>query len=91
MSAVLFSTQRYKRIKGKMEQSREWRQLNVVAIEKGTFGSPSTKVANFTYLFTQPIRHRMRHKINLFFRLVKQFLTSLHSVFLLPVWLLYQE
>ena len=26
--------------------------LGVVAIETGTFGSPSTTVVNFTYLFT---------------------------------------
>ena len=39
-----------------MEQSREWSSaplhLGVVAIEKGAFGSPSTKVTNLTfYLF----------------------------------------
>ena len=37
---------------GKVEQSREWKRppshLDVVAIEKGAFGSPSTKVAKFT-------------------------------------------
>ena len=27
--------------------------LGVVAIEKGAFGSPSTKVANFTYFYNQ--------------------------------------
>ena len=41
-------------IKGKVEQSRERNSalplyLSVVAIEKGAFGSPSTKVANFTF------------------------------------------
>ena len=52
LDAALLSTQYYKvRIKGKVEQSREWRSalplhLGVVAIEKGTFGSPSTKIAN---------------------------------------------
>ena len=51
----LLNTQYYKvRIKGKVEQSREWSSaipytLGVVAIEKRAFGSPSTKVANFTY------------------------------------------
>ena len=52
----LLNTQHYKvRIKGKMEQS-EGRSsalplhLGVVAIEKGAFRSPSTTVANFTYL-----------------------------------------
>ena len=50
--------QHYKvRIKGKVEQSREKSSalphtLCVVAIEKGTFGSHSTKVAKFTYLLT---------------------------------------
>ena len=41
------------RIKSKVEPSREWSSvprlhLSVVAIEKGAFGSPSTKVTNFT-------------------------------------------
>ena len=49
----LLNTQQYKiRIKGKVEQSREMSSaplhLSVVAIEKGAFGSPSTRVANFT-------------------------------------------
>ena len=45
LDAALFNTQHYKvRIKSKVEQSR------VVAIEKEAFGSPSTKVDNFTYL-----------------------------------------
>ena len=56
LEAVLLSTQHYKvRIKGKVEQSWEWScapHLGVVAIEKGAFGSPSTKVANFTFLLT---------------------------------------
>ena len=54
LDATLLNTQHYKvRIKGKVEQSREWSSkcpplyLRVVAIEKGAFGSPSTKVANF--------------------------------------------
>ena len=50
LDAALLSTQHYKvRNKGKVEQSREWSSalhLGVVAIEKGAFGSPSTKVAN---------------------------------------------
>ena len=55
LDATLFNTQHYKvRIKGKMGQSWERSSaiphLGVVAIEKGTFGSPSTMVANFTYL-----------------------------------------
>ena len=51
----LLNTQQYQvRIKGKVEQSRERDSpslhLGVVAIEKGAFWSPSTLVANFTYL-----------------------------------------
>ena len=52
---VLDVTLQYKvGIKGKVEQSRERSSalplhLGVVAIEKGVFGSPATKVANFTY------------------------------------------
>ena len=50
----LLNIQQYKvGIKGKEEQSRERNSalplhLGVVAIEKGAFGSPSTKIANFT-------------------------------------------
>ena len=56
LDATLLSTQHYKvRIKGRVEQSWELSNalrlhLGIVAIEKGTFGSPSTKVANFTLL-----------------------------------------
>ena len=58
LDAVLLNTQHYKvRIKGKLKQSREKSSvpllLDVVAIEKGAFGSPSTTVANFTiFLYT---------------------------------------
>ena len=53
--ATLLNTQQYKvRIKGKVDQSRKRSctplHLGVVAIEKGAFGSPSSKVTNFTYL-----------------------------------------
>ena len=53
--AALLSTQHYKvRIKGKVKQSREGvapsLYLGVAAIEKIAFGSPSTKVVNFTLL-----------------------------------------
>ena len=43
LDTALLSTQHYKvRIKGKVEQSKEWSgALGVVAIEKGTFGSPT--------------------------------------------------
>ena len=37
--------------------------LDVVAIEKGAFNSPSTKVANFTYLE----RYGVFQKINMIF------------------------
>ena len=54
LDATLLNTQYYKvGIKSKVEQYRERSSalllhLGVVAIEKGAFGSPSTKVANFT-------------------------------------------
>ena len=55
LDVALLSTQHYKvRIKGKVEQSRERSSaslhIGVVASEKGAFGSPLTKVANFTLL-----------------------------------------
>ena len=54
LDTALLNTQHNKvRIKDKVELSRKWSSapthLSVVAIEKGAFGSPSTKVANFTY------------------------------------------
>ena len=55
LDAALLSTQYYKvRIKGQVEQYRERSStpplhLGVVTIEKGALGSPSTKVANFTF------------------------------------------
>ena len=49
LDAALLNTQHYKvRIKGKMEQPPL--HLGVIAIEKGAFKSPSTKVTNFTLL-----------------------------------------
>ena len=57
LDAALLSTPQYKvSIKSKLEKSREWSSalplhLSVVAIEKGAFGSPSTKVAKFTFTF----------------------------------------
>ena len=57
LDAALLNTQNYKaRIKGKVEQSREW--SSVVAIEKGAFRSPPTKVANFTYFTFTFIREK---------------------------------
>ena len=58
--ASLLKTQHYKvRIKGKMEQSREWSLLDVVAIEKKSFGSRSSRVANFIYgiKYSNPIKY----------------------------------
>ena len=55
LDATLLNTQTFKvGIKGKVEQFRERSSavplhLGVVAIEKGAFWSPSTKVTNFTY------------------------------------------
>ena len=47
LDSGLLNTQHYKvKIKGKVEQAREWSN----AIEKGAFGSPLTNVANFTFL-----------------------------------------
>ena len=57
LDATLLNIQYYKvRIKGKVKQSREWssalpQKLCVVTIEKGAIGLPSTRVANFTYLY----------------------------------------
>ena len=56
LDVILLSTQHYKvRIQGKVEQSWEWSSalplhLGVIAIEKGSFGLPSTTVANFTFI-----------------------------------------
>ena len=58
LDPALLNIQHYRvRIKGKVEliQGMELRpplHLGVVAIEKGAFGSPSTKVANFTYFIS---------------------------------------
>ena len=55
LDAGFLNTQHYKvRNKDKMEQSKEWSiapppHLGVVVIEKVAFGSPSTKVTNFTF------------------------------------------
>ena len=59
LDAALLNTQHYKvRIKGQVKQSRERSSAlpytTVVTIEKGAFWSPSTKVANFTYIGSVP-------------------------------------
>ena len=56
LDTSLLNTQHYNvRIKGQVGQSRERSSdplhLSVVAIEKGALWSPSTTVANFTYIF----------------------------------------
>ena len=57
LDAALLNTRNFKvTIRGKVEQSRERSSaspqlLSVLTIEKGAFGSPSTKVANFTYFY----------------------------------------
>ena len=56
LDASLLNIQQYKEeIMGKVEQSKErscaFPSLGVVAIKKGAFELPLTKVANFTYLF----------------------------------------
>ena len=49
LAATLLNTQHYKvRIKGKVEQSRE--RSTTLHMEKGACGSPSTTVANFTFI-----------------------------------------
>ena len=48
LDATLLNTQLYE-VMIKVEHSRE--HLGIVAIEKGAFGSTSTKVANFTYFY----------------------------------------
>ena len=58
LDTFLLNTQQYKVcIKGKVEQSRERSSalslhLNIVAIEKGAFWSPSTTVSYFTFTFS---------------------------------------
>ena len=54
LDTSLLNTQQYKvRNKGKVEQSRERSSahLDVVAIEKGAFWSPSTRGDNFILLY----------------------------------------
>ena len=55
LDATLLNTQHCKvQIKGKVDNlGMEWRpplHFGIVGIERGAFGSSSTKVANFTYL-----------------------------------------
>ena len=57
LDASLLNTQQYKvRIKGKVKQSRERSSaipytLVYQLLKKVAFGLPSTKVANFTYMY----------------------------------------
>ena len=53
IDTFLLNTQQYKvRVKGKVEQSRKRSSVlpYTTAIEKGAFRSPSTTVANFTFI-----------------------------------------
>ena len=50
LDSSLLNTRHYKvRINGKMEQFRE--RSSALPFEKGTYGSPSTTVANFTFFY----------------------------------------
>ena len=69
LDASLLNTQHYKVwMKGKVEQSRKWSSalsytLGVVAIEKGAFGSPSTKGRQL-YFFTFPFPKGISLQVN---------------------------
>ena len=82
LDAALHNTQYYKvRIKGKVEQSWEWRSapllhLNVVATEKGAFGSPSTKVANFIYIHTHTPKESETIYQSFTYQIIRIILTS---------------
>ena len=69
LDAAFLNIQHYKvRIKGKVEHSRERSStlhVDVVAIEKEAFGSPSTTVANFTC--TKP-HYFIVHVIGIYFQ-----------------------
>ena len=62
----LLNTEHYKVwVEGKVEQSRKWGHafllhLGVVAIEEGAFESPSTKIADFTYIYIYIYSLRVR-------------------------------
>ena len=63
LDASLLNTQQYKvGIKSKVEQCGE-RNSGVVAIEKGTFESPSTKVTNFTYFIDRVMKILLNIKV----------------------------
>ena len=74
LDAALLSTQHYKvQIKGNGAiQGKEYcspLHLGVVAIKKGTFGSPSTMVINFTFYFgfqAKKTNKKLKHKWQLF-------------------------
>ena len=58
LDTSLLNTQHYKvRTKDKVEQSREWssslNHTSNIAIEKGAYESPLTKVTSFTYIYVQ--------------------------------------
>ena len=82
LDTSLLNAQQYNvRIKGIVEQSWERSSAlplhpGVVAIEKGAFWSPSTTVANFTWLFTFILYFRLifsyRHTYTYAYRMRKQ-------------------
>ena len=82
LDAALLNTQHYKvRIKGYVEQSMDWSRAllhtSVVAIEKGAFGSPSTKVTNSTYsLYVQWTTPTLQKVFDLRLRLQIRTLTT---------------
>ena len=85
LDAASLNSQHYNvRIKSKVEPSREWSStllhLGVVAIEKGAFGSPLTKVANFTYLLALAYCHSSL--LDYLLLLVTDSLLTKH-----PIWL----
>ena len=69
LDTSLLNTRQYKvRIKGKVEQFWERSSalplhLGVVAIEKGAFWSPSTKVTNFTFYLYKKWQYLIDFKI----------------------------
>ena len=68
LDTALLYTQRYRaRIKSKVERPWEWScALSVVAIEKGSFGYPSTKVTNFTYVYNIIFIDNIFSKVSIF-------------------------
>ena len=89
LDTSLLNTQQYKvRIKGKVEQSMERNSAlpytsGVVAIEKGAFGSPSTKVVDYYFSYAknafaidlESFYIRLDSRNNLYEKIVVKFLS----------------